>query len=382
MVSQLTAYRANARLLSGFEGSRPGGPEAKAIADTTVAPSRDGATDTIGVTVTSPLHNQRWSRVNLIAAAAALLVLVAAGIAALVSRPGGDDVTARFATSASPSVETSATNATPTGSGTATPQPPSAPPRTPTSGASRSATPPVTGFPSAATTGVPTGTSLTASGSVTVTVAGTVIDAKQITGDITIKAANVLIKRSRISAGDGLYPIRVTSGSVTVEDTEITGGRSAAVCCGDFTLRRVNIHHVNEGPRMSSNSVIENSYIHHLVRCADCHVDALQSTGGTNITIRGNNIQAYNPDLNDPMNAAFQFGEEQAVLRNCLIEGNLLNGGNYTLNGGGGGTTGAQCTIRNNKFQRDFRYGAAGNIHGAVAWAATNVWQDTGQPVR
>ncbi|GAA4210675.1 hypothetical protein GCM10022252_78760 [Streptosporangium oxazolinicum] len=243
--------------------------------------------------------------------------------------------------------------------------------------------PSATGFPDERTTGVPDGVTLTPSGSLTVTRAGTVIDAMDITGTVTVKAANVTIKRSRVSAAaTALYPIRVTSGNVLVEDTEISGGKSAAVCCGHYTLRRVDIHDVFEGPRVGDDTTIEQSYLHHLLRCPGCHIDAIQSTGGTDITIRGNNIQAYNPTLKDPMNAAFQFGEENSPVRNCVVDGNLMNGGNYTVNGGGGGTTGAQCAFSNNRFQRDFRYGPAGNLHSGVTWAASNVWHDTGAPIR
>lgn len=245
-----------------------------------------------------------------------------------------------------------------------------------------SAQPRIAAFPDETTTGVPAGTTLTPSGGLSISKAGTVIDALDISGGVTIKASNVTIKRSRITASSGTrYPVRVQSGNVVIEDTEISGGSGVAVCCGDFVLRRVNIHDVSEGPRLNGNSTVENSYIHHLLRCSGCHIDALQSTGGSNIVIRGNNIQAYNPATGDPMNAAFQFGEEQAPLRNCLFEGNLVNGGNYTINGGGGGTTGAQCTFRNNQFQRNFRYGPAGNIGPGVTWESSNVWYDTGEPV-
>jgi hypothetical protein len=264
-----------------------------------------------------------------------------------------------------------------TGPSPTRPAPTTAPPPPPTT-----APPPAGGYPNERNTGVPAGTTLRPSGSLTITAPGTVIDGYDITGTVTVRAANVTIKRSRIAAGGGLYPLRVTSGNVVVEDTEITGGTSAAVCCGSFLLRRVNLHDIVEGPRMGSNSTVEFSYIHHMKRCAGCHIDALQSTGGTGIRIRGNNIQVYNPVLRDPFNAAFQFGEEQAPMRDCLVEGNLMNGGNFTVNGGGGGTRGAQCTFRNNKFQRDFRYGPAGNLFGGVTWESSNVWFDTGQPVR
>jgi hypothetical protein len=82
------------------------------------------------------------------------------------------------------------------------------------------------------------------------------------------------------------------------------------------------------------------------------------------------------------MNAAFQFGETTGVIRNCLFEGNLLNGGNFTVNGGGGGTTGAACNFRKNTFGRDYRYGAFGNLGPTAILDATNVFADTGRSIR
>lgn len=261
------------------------------------------------------------------------------------------------------------------------------PVREPTTGAR----PAPDGVPSAETTGVPVGTALTSSGSITVTRDGTVLDALDVTGTIEVNASNVTIRRTRIT-NTGTYPIRMGSGFVNlvVEDTEIDGRSrgGAAVVHANYTLRRVNIHHVTEGPRLSGNNVVEDSYIHHLVRCPEtsfsqgCHVDALQSTGGTNITVRGNNIQAYNPDTKDPLNAVFMFGEEQKPLRGCLVEDNVLNGGMVSVNGGGGGTRGAHCTFRGNKVGRDFRYAATKYLGPNVSWDASNVWFDTGQPAR
>jgi hypothetical protein len=218
----------------------------------------------------------------------------------------------------------------------------------------------------------------------TITRKGAVVDGRLISGPVVIEADNVRIRRSLIRTS-ARYAIRVMPGfgGLVVEDTEIDGlGQSGpAVASGGYTLRRVDIHDVTEGPRVGTGSVIESSYIHDLVRCSGCHIDALQSTGGSNIVIRGNNLQAYNAATDDPMNAAYQFGEEFAPLRNVLVEGNLLNGGNYTVNGGGGGTTDAQVVFRDNVFQRNFRYGAISSLGPGVDFDESNVWADTGAPV-
>jgi hypothetical protein len=227
------------------------------------------------------------------------------------------------------------------------------------------------GPPSDSNTGVPPGTELdTLPGDLVIDEPGTVVDAKQITGNVYISARDVRITRSRISGPDSGIVVRTTAtGSVTIEDTEITGGGDGQpiVCCSAYTLRRVNIHSTTEGPRLGDDTLVEDTYIHHLRRCEGCHIDALQSTAGTNITVRRSNLQAYNPVLKDPMNAAFQFGETTGEIRDCLFEDNILNGGNFTVNGGGGGTTGAACTFRRNTFGRDYRYGAWGNLGDRVS---------------
>lgn len=240
-------------------------------------------------------------------------------------------------------------------------------------------------FPSAGTTGVPDGVALTPSGSLVVTKKGTVIDGLHIKGTVTVQADDVVIKRSLIE-NTGRYPIKVTKArNLVVEDTGIDGRGtgSAAICCSDYTLRRVDIHHVTEGPRLGSRSTVENSYIHHLVRCkgaarSSCHVDALQTTGGTGMRVTGNNIQAYNPDTGDAHNAVFMFGEETSKVRSCVVHGNLMNGGGFAVNGGGGGTRGAQCDFRDNRLGSDVRHRPVGNLGRGSTWHPSNVWHDTG----
>ncbi|MDQ4034005.1 MAG: carbohydrate-binding protein, partial [Actinomycetota bacterium] len=199
-------------------------------------------------------------------------------------------------------------------------------------------------FPDSSTTGVPKSVELAPSGSLTVSEDGAVVESRKITGTVTVKANDVVIRKTLIES-DGLYAIKIMPGyrNLVVEDTEIDGGGvgSAAVCCSNYSLLRVDIHDVTEGPRLGSNTAVEDSYIHHLHRCDSCHIDALQTTGGTDITIRRNNLQAYNPTTGYLMNAAYQFGTTQGPVTDVLVEDNFMNGGNYTVNGGGGGTSDA-----------------------------------------
>jgi hypothetical protein len=239
-------------------------------------------------------------------------------------------------------------------------------------------------FPNADTTGVPAGTELTPSGPITVTRDGTVIDGKEVTGGIVVNADDVTIRNTLIKVtGRNAIKMNTANRNLVVEDTEIDGqgAPGPAIITNNYTLRRVDIHSISEGPRLQGNNVVEDSFIHHLVRCPECHIDALQSTGGSNITIRNNSIATFNPDTRDPHNAAYQFGEEHAPLRNVTVTGNYVDGGNFTINGGGGGTTGAQVVFRNNRFFPNARYGGVAHLGSGVSFDESNVWIDTGEPV-
>jgi hypothetical protein len=218
------------------------------------------------------------------------------------------------------------------------PPPPPAPPAAPSVNCIKTLR--ACGFPDASNTGwQPTGVKLTTAGVKLTSDAefqildeGAVIDGKDIRGCVSIKANNVKIKRSRVRC-DSYFPIRVYEGfrNAVIEDTEIdglgSGTTNAAVGFDHYTLRRVNIHNIGEGPHMGTNVLIENSYVHDLASCDICHNDAIQSSGALNVVLR------HNTFINDAMgkNAVVRIATEQGDSRNFLIENNLLAGGNFAV---------------------------------------------------
>lgn len=242
--------------------------------------------------------------------------------------------------------------------------------------------------PNASTTGVPAGVTLTASGPLVVTVPGQVIDALDIDGCVDIKASDVVIKRSRITCSRSTTAIRQWTGSrgLLVEDVEIDGGGkvSAAVGFSSYTLRRVNIYNVVDGPRMASNTLIESSWIHGLARVKGSHNDAIQTTGGSNIVIRGNSLEVYDAASGDFLNAAIMTGSTTAAeVRDMLVEDNYFDGGNYAINFRKD-LVADNVVFRNNRFGRNSRYGpvAGGGRKNGVSVDSSNVWDDTGQPLQ
>jgi hypothetical protein len=338
---------------------------------------------------------RRWPRRSVVLVLFGAL-LVVTSVALFVIRPteqaaqsgtdGANPVgTTDPAQPADPSLSAPATSAPATPSASATAKP----------SASKTAKPATTattrvyaGYPSAGSTGWKhTGVTLTAyKGSTNITTAGAVIDGKDL-GCVNIQAANVTIKRSRVTCSD-LFPLRVmTNANVTVEDTEIDGGGSPDNTCltsGKYVARRVDCHGVGDGMYVFGDSVtIEDSYIHDLVSCGGCHNDGIQVTGGNAVVIRHNTIENKFSQT-----SCVKIGDDQGPLRDVLVESNLFNGGGYALYAGGSGSGVSNMRFINNHFAKTFFPGSGSfgpvayyvaSVPGNV-WSG-NVWDDNGTAV-
>jgi hypothetical protein len=233
------------------------------------------------------------------------------------------------------------------------------------------------GYPDATNTGVPAGTTLTNSGSISVTVDGTIIQNKNITGSIDIQANNVIIRNSRITSGT-YYPIRVISGTgLLVEDSEIIGTNTdvtSAVSFTNYTARRVYVHGTVDGFKADENVVIEDSYVTGLRydEAAQTHNDGVQTTGGTNVTIRHNTFK-----IGDVagMSSVMQMGTEWSDNTNWLVENNLMDGGGWTINGR---SQNPSMRYLNNRFTHRYQYGVMVDSSGST-WT-NNYFDEDGSP--
>lgn len=235
------------------------------------------------------------------------------------------------------------------------------------------------GYPDETNTGVPAGTVLTDSGSITVSQNGAIIENLNITGNITIRANSVTIRKVRITSGD-YYPIDHNNGNtgLVIEDTEIFGlshNVTAGISFGNFTARRVYIHGSADGIKADSNAIIEDSYITDLAYNAqvDTHNDGIQTTGGSNVTIRHNTCKL---SVTPGANACIQVGTEWGGNSNWLVTNNLFDGGGWTINAGNG--NGPNMVFTNNRFTRNAGYGPGG-VPGAT-WTG-NYFDDDGTAV-
>jgi hypothetical protein len=249
--------------------------------------------------------------------------------------------------------------------------------------------------PDATNTGVPPGVALTTvNQDVVVSQDGTMIDAQDIHGFLTIKASHVTVSRSIVrghatSATTAI--IRVDSGTdITIEDVEIAAASPSVDVDGlsaqNVVARRLNVHGGVDGMKLGSNSTLECSYVHDLVSFASdpnqnggaTHNDAIQILSGTTIHIIGNQLVAAKDQ-----NSAIQITEDFGVVSDVHIESNWADGGGCTYNFSHKGQSSlGDLHTKGNRFGRNSFY----NCPILKSTQTTldsqgDVWDDDGTPV-
>lgn len=236
-------------------------------------------------------------------------------------------------------------------------------------------------YPDASNTGVPAGTVLTVhEGDWTITTNGMVIDAMDIRGALVVNADNVVVKRTKITNASWLQ-IQLNGKNDIVEDCEVDGtgnnNDGSYGILGAGTFLRNNIHGVENGITPSSNTIIQDNYVHDLKASGSPHYDGIQIDGGvSNIQIRHNTIINTNDNTSAVMMDNY-FGP----LDNIVVDNNYLSGGDFTvyLDRQFNSNPATNISITNNKLGSGI-YGyfdfnkSSPNVSG-------NVDDKTGQPV-
>lgn len=257
-------------------------------------------------------------------------------------------------------------------------------------------------WPGPNNTGVPAGTTLTAyGGSCTITTPNTTIDSKTVNCDLSVQAANFLIKNSRVTGQVILdTDLPGASGwSMTIQDTEIDAGtdQTSAAGFGNMTVRRANLHGGQNGAQCEAPSTtcdIQDSYIwgQFIPDNANWHLDGFITNGITNLVIKHNYIicdHAIN-NIAEGCTADLALIPNFAAIDGAQIEHNLLGantGQSYCTYGGEKPSSPTPHSINvhyvNNVFKRgtnnlcgafgpvtDFAVGNTGN-----QWTA-NIYED------
>jgi hypothetical protein len=226
---------------------------------------------------------------------------------------------------------------------------------------------------------------------------GAVIDGLDIPYLVKVFADDVTIQRSRIAHG-GYYTLVIgdlpsTNRGLHLIDVELDGLQDtenftiAAMASLDATYTRVDVHGMaSSGPRLATNTIIEDSWIHDFVHGPDGHEAGLSSNdAATGIVLRHNHISIDTEGASAPVALYRDFGNPNDV----LIEHNRFDGGNYGVMAGIQSSAGDYAPINdirivNNVFGRTFhpecgRFGAVAQfseVNGTGNVFSGNVWGD------
>lgn len=206
--------------------------------------------------------------------------------------------------------------------------------------------------PAVSAVGLPADLRLCPTGPLVVRTPGTLVDGLDITGGVVVDAADVVIRRSRIT-GDGSHPFGVATtpaGSVRVEDTTVTGDFGEAGIGGDrWTAERVEITRVTRSAaRLGDGATLRNSWLHDLAEAPGAQTPAVELAPRSGAAlIEGNRVDA-GPERPAALRLAGpvdRWGPE------VIVRNNVLRGGRITLHQQGG--AGDPVRILGNRFGRD-----------------------------
>ena len=244
-------------------------------------------------------------------------------------------------------------------------------------------------FPTADTTGVPANVKLRPyQGSCTVTKAGAVIEARDVRCSLVVKAARVVIRKSRIT---GTVKVEGDANSLRIEDSDINGGQAFEHTVGfeNLTVLRSDISGGQTSVNCYRDCLIQDSYLHgqYVPEGEDWHLNAFLSNGGSGIRLIGNTLACDRPTNSAgggcTGNASI-FGDF-APNTNYTIERNLFVASqefSYCLYGGYDakkefGTNTRQIVVVDNVFQRgaNGKCGSFGAVTSFDHTASGNRWQ-------
>lgn len=192
-----------------------------------------------------------------------------------------------------------------------------------------------------------------------------------ITGPLVAKAELELVdcveRSGEVSGGRTVNVDSAAGGALIARNSTFDGvGRSVlGLGYNRITLLGCDVHSFSDGIRANTDVLIEDTWIHGLVRQGSLHPDCVQSTGGRRITVRHSTLDCTGtrPDgIFDLGNACVQLGNENldrnpaSVLTDVLVEDCWLDGGNYTINVRDDPGM-DRITVRGNRFGPRHRYG-------------------------
>jgi hypothetical protein len=201
--------------------------------------------------------------------------------------------------------------------------------------------------PERGSVGLPPALRLCSGGPLLVTVPGTVVDGMDLRGGVVVDAADVVVRRSRVT-GDGSTPfgiVTTAAGSVRIEDTTLTGGFTEAALGGDrWTAERVEIVGVSgDGAHAGQGSRLRASVLSRFAPGPD--VDGL-AVLAPDVVVEDTTVR-----MDEGHRSAVRIAPDGDREGSIVLRSNVLGGGEWTVLQPGGAAQ--DVHVVDNRFARD-----------------------------
>jgi len=234
------------------------------------------------------------------------------------------------------------------------------------------------GFPDATNTGVPSNwvPIRTQSGDLSITTAGATLDGWDIHGCLTVTAANVTIRNSRVTCTSGGWAVNARGAGLLLDHITVScGGTHGDGIVGvTFTAVAVDVSGCEDGIYMDNSSpcpVVRDSYVHDPFHATGAHTDVLQLAGNACGTFTHNTLTN-----NDPQGSSV-ISADTTDVHDVIVTGNLMAGGGYSMRCPDPGH-GTNVQVLNNRFNSTWVQYAVWNGCDDEAKVSGNVRDETG----
>lgn len=240
-----------------------------------------------------------------------------------------------------------------------------------------------TKYPDETSTGLSEKTNLTPSGPVATSSDGQLIRGLDISGAVQINHGAVTLENCRITAAASSVVSVAENLSVPpiIQDCEIDGlglggAEGSNGINGYGTVRRCNIHSVENGINVTAPLLFEDNYVHDLAAPGAPHYDGVQIDGGHDISIRHNTIINHHAQT-----SAVMIDNAFNAVSSIVVENNRLIGGGYTVYSDGRQGNGpiSSVSFTHNRMGRG-RWGYSAFSKNRPVWRG-NVDDITGRPI-
>jgi hypothetical protein len=213
----------------------------------------------------------------------------------------------------------------------------------------------------------------TVNGDVSVGTAGATLDGWDIHGCLSISAANVTIRNTRVAGGCN-WSVNARGPGLVLDHVAVSCGNTAGkgIVGVTFTAIALDVSGCEDGFYIDpAGATIRDSWVHDLFHASGAHTDSVQVVAGGQAVVTHNTLTNQDPQGSSVISA------DTTDVHDVIVTGNLMAGGGYSMRCPDPGH-GTNVQVLDNRFSMTWVQYAVWNGCGDEAKVSGNVRDETG----